>query len=227
MLSLHMTSHDIMYSLPTHPYCAAWESPLALSVTYWLWLRLKKLERTERTWMGFPSTLMLQLFFVRKIKDRIRAEEASLVLRSIFFLPETQLSVLYVILCLCACASLCVMQCLGNAAAFQFSLSLNVAASSQHTDAHTSTRCAYDIQYASVSTPTLAPTYTTHTYARAHHPACWSVTMETECLPNRGCDGGSRREEEVCSPLFIHVIHELMNQSATQQNWTDRHFLRM
>lgn len=129
-------SHDISNVLAVYPsilHCLGVAAGIERSI---LAATSAKPKRTGSTWTGFPSTLLLQLFFDCKINDRIRTEEASLMFQLQYFSPPgTQLSFLYFTLCLCACVPLCVVQSLRNDAlpvctnpAFQHSLSRNVAA---------------------------------------------------------------------------------------------------
>lgn len=140
------TSDNVLAAYPSILYCLGVAVGIAHNI-------LAVTRRTQSTWMGFPSTLLLQLFFVRKIKDRIRTVEASLT--------GTQLSFLHFTLCPCRCAFLCAMQCLGNAVRLLLCLSHSTQLR-RHT-AHTSTLCAYDIMQAKAN-PLLHPPPHTHTH---------------------------------------------------------------
>lgn len=65
------TSHYVPAAYPSILYCPGVAAGIKLNI---LAVTSQKPMGTESTWMGFPSTLLLQLFFVRKIKDRIRTE---------------------------------------------------------------------------------------------------------------------------------------------------------
>ncbi len=74
-----MTSHNVLAAYPSILYCLGVAAGIEHNI-----LAATLPMRTESTWMGFPSTLLLQRVFVHEIKHRIRTEEASLMLRSIF-----------------------------------------------------------------------------------------------------------------------------------------------
>lgn len=212
-------SHDISNVLAVYPsilHCLGVAAGIERSI---LAATSAKPKRTGSTWTGFPSTLLLQLFFDCKINDRIRTEEASLMFQLQYFFPpwhSAKLSVLH-LMSVCMCAFVCGAEsqkwrlaCLYESSFSAFSVSEcgSVLTAYNCTYKHTHT---HTVHTASISTPTHAPP--THSLT---HPAYWSVTIETERLPNRGGDGDSRREEEVYLPLFFHAKHELMNQSVTQ-----------
>lgn len=72
-----MTSRNVLAVHPSILCCLALAAATERST---LAVTSSKLKRTASTWMGFPSTLLLQLFFDRKINDRIRTEKANLML---------------------------------------------------------------------------------------------------------------------------------------------------
>lgn len=62
---LKISERHVMCSLPSHPYCAAWESPKCRE-DHTMPVSLPSLKRTGSTWTGFPppccsgSSLLLQ-----------------------------------------------------------------------------------------------------------------------------------------------------------------------
>lgn len=63
--------------------------------------------------MGFPSTLLLQLIFVHKIKCRVKKKDrgSQFDVEKKFFLPGTQVSSLYFTLYVCVYARMYVFVC--------------------------------------------------------------------------------------------------------------------
>lgn len=196
-----------MRSLPTHPYCAACESPLALSVTYWLWLCWSRgqnvLGRASLPPCCFSSSLFARSSAKR---ERIRTEEDSLMLRSFFFFSKVSFLFLYFTICDAASQKHHLLVCTNPAASRVFS---------EHIAAHTHcTDCAYDI-----CRQQHPHSCTHHLHTHTQHPAYWRVTMETQRLPNRGCDGGSRGER-TGGRVFTSIHPCCMNQSVAQEHWT-------
>lgn len=156
--------------------------------------------KTERTWMCLSSTLLLQLVFVHKISCNTR--------RKRFWGSRSDVDKC-VVTCLAhnflnsssVCASLhtkqrdsvavCFYQsCISASLLESISSTITATTHTQSTQLHIQVHIANN-DICSISTPTLAPTYT-----QTQHPANWCVTMETECLPNRRSDGGSKGEGE-------------------------------
>lgn len=202
--------------MSTHPYCSAWKSLLALSVAYWLWLQRSQGGQKVLGWASIPPCCFSSCLIGRSTTD-----DASLKLKFRCFFSCLALSWAFSILPY-VCVPVCprarcrvseMQSCLFvTIPAFQHSLSHNVAAFSQHTvTAHTG---LHTVQTAKHKHPHSCTTYTlTQSHTR---PAYWSVTIETERLPNRGYDGDGRGEEEVYLSLFFQAKHELMNQSVSQ-----------
>ncbi len=130
--------------------------------------------RTESTWMGFPSTLLLQLFFVQKIKDRMRTEDAGLMLRSVFFCLALTLAFCIFVRVL-EMPSVCL--CESSISVFSASDRGSVLAvhgcAHTHTHTHTthaSTHCACDIcEHKHPHSCTHLHTHT-RTHVRTHTP---------------------------------------------------------
>lgn len=76
----HKATHNVFPAYPSILCCLGVAAGIEHSI-----LAVTLLKRTESTWMGFPSTLLLQRVFVREIKHGIGTEEASLMLRRIIF----------------------------------------------------------------------------------------------------------------------------------------------
>lgn len=103
-------------------------------------------------WASRPSTLLLQLLFVRQIKDRIRTGEASLMLRNIYIyiyfysvrFSEAFCTSPYV--CVCMWVFVCAaVEETPSGCSYEPSVSVlvpqNVAELSQHVPAHTHAAC--------------------------------------------------------------------------------------
>lgn len=207
-----MTSHNVVAVYPSILHCleaAAGTERSILAVTS------PKLKRTGSTWMGFPSTLLLQLLFDCKINDRIRTEGSwfDVKLEVVFFFPCLPLDSgpPRFTLCLRACLQEprnAVLPVCANPA-LQHSPSHSTTVFSQRVivRSHMHTMC----MRASQSTPTLAPPTRSHVHIHTHTPCL------LECNHGNGAPAAQQGRwwrQQKRGGRVPRFIHELMNQSV-------------